>query len=127
MDNNREQDKTLAELQSRLQSMRSVKFPDADYYCFTLTATRDGEIQWGTQSVFAGSTDTQPRRELRAASKVNPVKMLDLLTSVGDPCLVVNEKLDFFLYLHLGGRVIIRADIAEQYLPELLEPKEAVR
>jgi len=115
-----------AELEARLLGMLSVKFPDADYYCFTFTGSWDGEIQWSAQTRFAGWTDTRPRRELRVPRRVDPIKMLDLVTAIGEPCLVVNDEVDFFLYLHFGGQVIIRADIVEKYLTEFLEPTEVV-
>ena len=118
---------TRTALQAQLDTMRSVTYRDARYYCLTLRGSSDGKICWDAQTVFAGWSDGRPRRELRVPCKVDPSKMLDLLTSVGQPCLVVNEPSDLFLYLNLGGHGIIRADIAELHLPDLLQPVEAVR
>ena len=120
-------DKSREALQAQLEGMRSVKYSDAEYYCLTLTGSGDGRICWAAQSVFAGWTDSRPKRELRVPCKVDPIKMLDLLTSIGQACLVVNELPDLLLYLQLGGHAIIRADLAEQYLADLLEPVEVAR
>ena len=120
-------DKARVALQAQLEGMGSVKYSDAEYYCLTLTGSGDGRICWAAQSVFAGWTDTRPKREMRVPCKVDPTKMLDLLTSIGQACLVVNELPDLLLYLRLGGHAIIRADLAEQYLPDLLELVEVAR
>jgi len=120
-------DKAREAIQAQLEGMGSVKYSVAEYYCLTLTGSGDGSICWAAQSVFAGWTDTTPKRELRVPSKVDPTKMLDLLASIGQACLVVNEPPDLFLYLQLGGHAIVRADIAEQHLSDLLKPVEVVK
>ena len=120
-------DKARVALQAQLEGMGSVKYSDAEYYCLTLTGSGDGRICWAAQSVFAGLTDTRPKRQLRVPCKVDPTKMLDLLTSIGQACLVVNELPDLLLYLQLGGHAIIRADLTEQYLSDLLEPVEVAQ
>ncbi len=98
--------------------------PPGKYYALTLTASEKGKVQYSWHSHFSGYTDNTPRRELRAASLVDPVKMLELWADIGRSGVVVAKKAHLGMYLLIGGTAVIAQDIADSSLSTILGEKE---
>jgi hypothetical protein len=56
------------------------------------------------------------------ASVVIPDRMARLWSSVGEPCVVVNEESQLYVYVMLGGNALVEQSIAQKWLPEILAP-----
>jgi hypothetical protein len=120
MENNR--------LLQEIDRMRNqAPIPDADYHFITLLGTADGKIRRSVSSTWSGFTDTKPRREIREAVLVIPEKLRDLLNSISEAGVIVNDRKDLFLYLLIGGHGIIEKSLAEKYFEDLIAPREVVQ
>lgn len=111
-------------LEAVVERMRIVD--DAfEYYAFTLTADLQGNPVFEYQSQWVGQ-GSKRMRELRAASLVHPHNMRHLWTEIGQASVVVTDAETMAVYLRIGGNALIADDVAKQYLPDLLEPRECV-
>lgn len=99
----------------------------AEYHHITLLGTEDGKIRRSVSSAWVGFTDSKPRRDIRGACLVFPDKLRDLLNSVNQPGVIVNDRKDLFLYLVLGGHGITEKTLAEKYFQDLVAPREVVQ
>jgi hypothetical protein len=111
----------MSTLADRIAEMQTP-VPGRKYYAVTLTATHDGKLHWASQSGFAGKTDDNPPRELRAPCEVIPERMRNLWLDLGQPSIVVNDDRDFAVYLLIGGNALIQSDMAERRLPFIVKP-----
>lgn len=97
------------------------------YYAVTLLVGTNGQPQWSIQTQWDGFVGDDHRRELRSASFVDPVKMADLWTSLGQAHVVVNEPKHLMVFEGiLGGNAIVRESVAAKARPEWIRPREVV-
>jgi hypothetical protein len=96
-----------------------------EYFAFTLTAGPQGQPVFEYQSQWVGQ-GSKRMRELRAASLVHPHKMRHLWTEMGQASVVVTDAQTMAVFLRIGGNALIAEDVAKQYLPDLLGPRECV-
>lgn len=99
-------------------------FDDKEYYTLTLLVTGEGRITWSTQTGWTGPSPTRPGWEMRAPSLVHPRKMLDLWKSINRPGIVVNDELELYLFLRLGGNCIIESRFAEKMFSDFFTEAE---
>lgn len=90
--------------------------PGHRYYAITLTASRQGNIQWQTQTCFAGFTDTAPRREVRVPCEVIPDRMIAIWKDLAQEFIVVTDHDDLGVFLVAGGNALVDIDLATAYL-----------
>lgn len=101
--------------------------PQSKYFAISFTASDSGGIEYGIQTHWAGWADGEFGRELREASLVRPEAMVRLWAGAGQPCLVVNEEPDLFVFLRVGGNALVEEGLAREHLPDLLGPNETRR
>jgi hypothetical protein len=112
---------SLAELVAELGRIEL----DTTYYALTLTASSEGEVQWGTQTQFVGS-GSKPMWEMRAASPVIPDHMRDLWNGIGQKSIVVNSKRALMLLMRAGGNGVVAEPLFKEWFGRLLQPVECV-
>lgn len=113
--------------QERVRRMGEGKpLVGATYHCVMLLGREDGTIVPSVQSRFCGFSEGRPRRELREGAPVRPKVMLELLRSIGEPGLLVNDDVDFYLYLLLGGHGVIERSLllGHKDFARLIAPRE---
>jgi hypothetical protein len=116
----------MNDLEEELKGMVTPK-DDLDYIAVTLLGTSAGAQTWEVYSHWAGSTVEEPRLELRKASHVNAVKMINLWENQGQSHLVVHDEKELFLFLLLGGNALVAVEVAQAHSPEWLNPTPVTR
>ncbi len=99
----------------------------AEYFALELDASDRGKIVWGAQTRWTGFTTGSPRYEIREASIVIAQRMWEVWQTIGEPCLTINTLDEFGLYLVWGGNALLRREIAESRLPDVLKPYPVVQ
>jgi len=94
---------------------------DGDYYQFSLLGNVDAPSTLSWQSHWTGFTEGKPRLEVRAASLVEPEKMLSVLKRIGEPPVVVNSEDELRAWQLWGGHALIESSIAEERFPAEIE------
>jgi hypothetical protein len=97
---------------------------DDQYYAITLLGSDDGKIQWSTQTHWIGWIGDKPGREIRKGSLVNPEYLAKHWTEVGQGYIVVNSRRGLFIFLRLGGNALVKKDIAESHLGNIIGENE---
>lgn len=97
------------------------------YYQMRLSATREGVIQHSTCTEWVGFTETRPRREIRAASIVNPKWWIRTWIELGVPYVIVNTLPQLFVYRMVGGDALIERELAERFFPDVIRASEVAR
>lgn len=112
-------------LEHVLLKMKSFD-PGSEYYALTLGANRRGELSWSRQTHWVGWSERNPRWEIRAASLVNPGRMTEMWTAIGQDWVSVHDDISLSIYLRLGGNVLLEKVVAEARLPWVIAPMECV-
>jgi hypothetical protein len=113
-------------LEDRLKKMRSP-VEDREYIALTLTANKNGKIEWAVHSSFHGIEEKDgknPPRELRGPAHIVPEKMANLYDDLRLPYVFVNSESDLMIFLLIGGNAIIDREIAKKRFPEVFKPVE---
>ena len=100
---------------------------DKKYYSMTFSASNDGKIVLGGQTMWVGYADMERKIELRQFSLVKPDRMADFWIEFGMPFCVVNDVDDFAKWFVSGGHALVEKDIAVLLLPHSLEPSACVQ
>ncbi len=100
---------------------------DHAYYFITVLGDKNSSITESCCSVFAGYTTSSPRRELREAREINPIKVRDFLIKKGEPPFIINDYGDLIAFYLFGGHAIIEKSICEDFYPELVKPFEVLQ
>lgn len=100
--------------------------PGSEYYALTLGANRRGELSWSRQTHWVGWSERNPRWEIRVASLVNPGRMTDMWTAIGQDWVSVHDDISLSIYLRLGGNVLLEKALAEARLSWVIAPMECV-
>jgi hypothetical protein len=114
----------VVELDQRLAKLRSA-VPDGKYYALTVTAGEQGEIEWSTQTHWAGYHDEARRIELRQPRLVLPAFVM-FWEEHRQPYAIINRVAELPLFLLGGGNALILKSVAESELQEFLKPDPAV-
>jgi HNH endonuclease len=113
----------MASLHERVQSLLLAEpAPDVLYYAVTLLLAENGAPTYTCFSGWVGHTTDSPRREIRQASLVHADRMLRSWRELGESGMVVNSIDDFGLFFAFGGNAVVEKRLAEQVVPEWLEP-----
>lgn len=107
-------------LEQQWEGMKSGK-DDCLYYALTLTANSMGEIHWSLQSSFVGWHDRERGWELRGPRLLTK-DFAELWKGIRQPFVFVHSDKDLFIFLHLGGNALIKKEVAEALLADLLKP-----
>lgn len=102
---------------------------EADYFALTLIADPDGRIVLGGQSIWVGfdeQIDKGQRVELRTYSIVNVDFIASFWQNEKMPFCVVNDIVDFIQWYNTGGHALIQKQVAQQIIPDQLQPKPVV-
>jgi hypothetical protein len=110
----------VVELDQRLAKLRSA-VPDGKYYALTVTAGEQGEIEWSTQTHWAGYHDEARRIELRQPRLVLPAFVM-FWEEHRQPYAIINRVAELPLFLLGGGNALILKSVAESELQEFLKP-----
>jgi len=98
------------------------------YYAITIIANQEGKPCWSCYSYWAGFEDDKRKVELRRASLVRASRMVKILRNdLKEGCFVVDTVEELRVFLLLGGHAIIKKEIAEVALLDILKPKPSVR
>src|SRR5262249_53984723 len=100
--------------------------PRAHYYFFTLDAGSKNLPTWSSQTGWVGFTPGRQRHEIRRARHVNAILMRKMMSSFGEPPLVINKRREFPFYLLFGGHALIADSVATDAMPKLLLPYPAI-
>jgi hypothetical protein len=109
----------------RLRSQEPIE--KASYYWITLLGVEGRQFKMIVDSTWAGFTNTTPRREIRKPVPVDPKKLQQLLSSLGQDWIMVNSEKDMIFFHFLGGNGIIEQSLAEKYFPHLVKPREVLQ
>ena len=98
------------------------------YYEITLVANQEGEPYWSCYSHWAGFGDDEKKVELRQASLVNASSIVKTFRNdLKEGCFVVDIIEELRVFLLLGGHAIIKKEIAELALSDILKPQPSVQ
>lgn len=98
-----------------------------DYYAITFTADEAGNIQFDIQTHWIGWGDEKFLTEVRAPTLVHTKQMIEIWKTLGQSYLVVNEPKHFIIYSLLGGHALIAKEVAQEFIPDLLQPQVSAR
>jgi len=99
-------------------------FDGYSYYAISLLGGEDGKVHRYCQTQWCGFTKSKPRREIREAREVDPIKMFRLLDVIREPGVLVNSIKDLIIFSYFGGHTIIEVNIAKKHFPDLIKPRE---
>lgn len=108
----------------------ATRFPrnEDKYYAITIIANQEGKPCWSCYSHWAGFENDERKVELRQASLVRASRMLKTLRNdLKEGCFVVDTVEELRVFLLLGGHAIIKKEIAEVALLDILKPQPSVR
>jgi hypothetical protein len=114
----------LAEHVEKMRSQEPLK--EETYFCVGLFCDEDDTVFTTCQTRWVGFTDSNPPRDIREPSPIDPVKMLELLDKTGRPGLLVNSEEDIYVYLHLGGHGVIPKRLCEKHIPFAIQTGTSV-
>lgn len=98
------------------------------YYEITLVENQEGKLCWSCYSHWVGFEDNEKKVELRQASLINALNMVKTFRNdFKEGCFVVDTVEELRVFLLLGGHAIIKKEIAEVALLDILKPKPSVR
>ncbi len=98
------------------------------YYAITIIANQEGKPCRSFYSHWTGFEDGESKIELRQASLVRASKMVKILRNeFKEGCFVVDTVEELRVFLLLGGHAIIKKEIAEVALLDILKPQPSVR
>ena len=89
---------------------------EASYHAISLLGSASGRIELCCQTQWHSFTPTKPRREVREAREVNPMKYLQLTNHINEPAFIVNDEKDIFIFTHFGGHAAVEVSLSERYL-----------
>jgi hypothetical protein len=99
---------------------------DKEYFCMTFSASEDGHIELGGQTMWVGWADEEHKVELREFSLVNADSMADFWIEFEMPFCVVNDVNDFAKWYVTGGHALVEENIAARIMPSSLKPSPCV-
>jgi hypothetical protein len=108
-----------------LQRMRGFD-AEASYYALTLAADRRGHPFWSRQSHWVRFSERNPKWEIRAASLVDPRRMAEMWTTIGQSWVSVHDDVSLSVYLRIGGNALVGKAVAEARLSDVVSPWECV-
>ena len=114
-------------IEELMRMRKQPALPDAEYYCITMLGTEDGRAVTSTSSIWVGYTETKPRREVRKAIIVSPEFERQRFDGMEEPCVIVNDMKDMFIYQLMGGHGVIEKNLAQRFFPDFLGPVEIVQ
>lgn len=94
---------------------------DGGYYQFSLLGNAEGPSMLSWQSHWIGFTEGKPRLEIRAASLVEPEKMISAFRRIGEPPVIVDSEGEFRVWQLWGGHALIERSIAGDHFPAEIE------
>lgn len=98
------------------------------YYEITLTANQEGKPCCSYYSHWAGFEDDERKVELRQASLVRASEMVNIFRNdFKEGCFLVDTIVELRVFLLLGGHAIIKKEIAEEALLDILKPQSSVQ
>jgi len=98
------------------------------YYEITLVANQEGKPYWSCYSHWVGFEDNEKKVELRQASLINASNMVKTFRNdLKEGCFVVDIIEELRVFLLLGGHAIIKKEIAELALSDILKPQPSVQ
>lgn len=100
---------------------------DKEYYSMTFSASEDGSIELGGQTIWVGWADEEHKVELRKFSLVKADKMTDFWIEFGMPFCVVNDVHDFAKWYVSGGHALVEKTLAARMFPLSLKPSHSVQ
>jgi hypothetical protein len=116
-----------SELLTLVEGLRSaVPLRDGYYYFFEFSVDSSGKPFRSYQTEFIGWSEGKPRREIRQASEIDAEAVIDRLTKIGTPPMVINKPEDFFLLIMFGGVGLVERCAVPDYL-DFGQPKEMAR
>jgi 5-methylcytosine-specific restriction endonuclease McrA len=86
---------------------------NSEYYCISITCDSDRSIIVDTISEFDIYTKTKPHREIRVPRLVKPLGMKEVLEGIYGDISIVNNIIDLYEYLKMGGYAIINTKMWE--------------
>lgn len=95
------------------------------YYALTLTASRDGQVQLNTQTIYTRQ-GSKLMWEMRRASLVNAERMRHAWRVLGQDSVVVNSEPELAVLASIGGNAVVEESIFRQWFDFLLEEVEYV-
>lgn len=99
-----------------------------EYYCITIVADEKGNPVWSTQTQWIGFEDAEHKIELREASLVRAIRIVDFFRNdVDEGCFTVDTLEELRIFLLLGGHAVIERRLAEEALSEFLKPHPTAR
>lgn len=115
----------------RLQEFKEgLKQINLEVTYFTATLRDDyGKTEMSFQSIFAGfpeSVEPGEGIELRRARPVSPDNMIKMWEGVGQDWMVVNNDVQFILFIRRGGNALIAEDLARMHYADHVEPHECI-
>lgn len=110
---------TESDLSAELQRIDE----ENEYYAITLLGKDEGTIEWSCYSHWTGWVEDGPPHEMRAASLVHADRMAAQWDEIDEYYLVVNSSGALAVFLRVGGHALIERGVAEEYLPEVIEPQ----
>ena len=99
---------------------------DKEYFCMTFSASEDGHIELGGQTMWVDWADEEHKVELREFSLVNADSMADFWIEFEMPFCVVNDVNDFAKWYVTGGHALVEENIAARIMPFSLKPSPCV-
>jgi len=109
------------------QLVRREPSTNERYYSVTLLGAKDGDAIWSCYSHWIGFEDEECRIELRAASLVDGSRIATFRRNAKQGCAVVDSLDDMLIFYLIGGHAVIRKEIAEAAIPEVLAPAPCVQ
>ena len=95
---------------------------DKHYYALTILLSKDGGLEFSSQTAWVGYTESKPRREIRKASLVHADRMLMAWKELGKSGMVIGNPEDMALFLAFGGNAVVEQTLAESVIPDWLAP-----
>ncbi len=100
---------------------------DKKYYSLIFSASPNGQIELGGQTMWVEWADEDHKIELRQFSFVKADRMADYWIEFGIPFCVVNDVDDFAKWYISGGHALVAEEVASQLLPFSLKPSPSVQ
>jgi hypothetical protein len=113
-------------LEDQLKRMARPK-PTHSYYALTVTADAAGTVTWSMFGGWVGTTPTEPKRDIRAASVVRADVMAGVWAKLGESFLVIDTPEDLLLFMFLGGHALVEQSLADKQLSDVVSPQAVIQ
>lgn len=120
-----DQESANPELDATVREMKRIR-DGCEYYAVKLTANRRNHMTFSSQTEWVGWSSRRKGWEIRQASRVEPTLMAELWTRIGRSWVSVHDRRHILIFLQIGGNALVERTCTEQWIPDVIGPKEYV-